>query len=49
MASTLTTGLSGGFVALAVMLGLLAWRHAGKELSGRLLAALCLSWRRWFL
>ncbi len=43
MASTLTAGLSGGFIALAVMLGLLAWRQARKELAGQLLATLCLS------
>jgi AraC-like DNA-binding protein len=43
MMSTLTAGLSGGFIALATVLGLLAWRDAHKELAGRLAAGLCFS------
>jgi len=43
MTSTLTAGLSGGFIALAVLLGLLAWRDARNELAGRLAAGLCVS------
>jgi AraC-like DNA-binding protein len=43
MTSTLTSGLSGGFIALAVWLGFLALRDARKELTGRLGAALCMS------
>jgi AraC-like DNA-binding protein len=43
MTSTLTAGLSGGFVALAVLLGYLAWRDARSELAGRLAAGLCVS------
>jgi AraC-like DNA-binding protein len=41
--STLTTALSGGFIVLAALLGLLAWRDARKELAGRLAAGLCLA------
>jgi AraC-like DNA-binding protein len=43
MTSTLTAGLSGGFIALATLLGLLAWRDVRKDLAGRLMAGLCLS------
>ncbi len=43
MTSTLVAGLSGGFIALAALLGLLAWRDARKELAGRLMAGLGLS------
>jgi AraC-like DNA-binding protein len=43
MTASFTAGLSGAFTALTVLLGLLAWRDARRELSGRLLAALCLS------
>jgi AraC-like DNA-binding protein len=43
MTSTVAAGLSGGFIALAVLLGLLAWRDARKELAGRLMAGLGLS------
>jgi AraC-like DNA-binding protein len=43
MTSTLTAGLSGGFIALAGLLGLLAWRDARMELAGRLAAGLCVS------
>jgi AraC-like DNA-binding protein len=43
MTSTVAAALSGGFIALAALLGLLAWRDARKELAGRLMAGLCLS------
>jgi AraC-like DNA-binding protein len=43
MTSSLTVGLSGGFIALAALFGLLAWRDARAELAGRLAAGLCLS------
>lgn len=43
MTSTLNAGLSGGFIALASLLGLLAWRDARKDLAGRLAAGLCVS------
>jgi AraC-like DNA-binding protein len=43
MPSTLIAGLSGGFIALAALLGLLAWRDARKEFAGRLAAGLCVT------
>lgn len=43
MTSTLTAGLSGGFIALAMLFGALAWRDARAELAGRLAAGLCVS------
>jgi AraC-like DNA-binding protein len=43
MTSTLTAGLSGGFIALAALFGLLAWRDARGALAGRLAAGLCVS------
>lgn len=43
MTSTLTAGLSGGFIALACLFGLLAWRDTRAELAGRLAAGLCMS------
>lgn len=43
MTSALIAGLSGGFIALVGLLGLLAWRDARTTLAGRLLAGLCAS------
>ena len=43
MTSALTAGLSGGFIALVGLLGLLACRDARAALAGRLLAGLCAS------
>jgi AraC-like DNA-binding protein len=43
MTSTLTAGLSGGFIALSVLFGALSWRDARSELAGRLAAGLCAS------
>jgi AraC-like DNA-binding protein len=43
MTSALTAGLSGGFIALVGLLGLLACRDARTSLAGRLLAGLCAS------
>lgn len=43
MTSSLTAGLSGGFIALAALFGLLAWRDARTEMTGRLAAGLCVS------
>ncbi len=43
MTSVLTAGLSGGFIALVGLLGLLAFRDARATLAGRLLAGLCAS------
>lgn len=43
MTPNLTAGLSGGFIALAALFALLAWRDARKELEGRLMAGLCIS------
>lgn len=43
MTSALTAGLSGGFIALLGLLGLLAFRDARAALAGRLLAGLCVS------
>ncbi len=43
MTSALTAGLSGGFIALLGLLGLLAFRDARTALAGRLLAGLCVS------
>jgi AraC-like DNA-binding protein len=40
MTSTLNAGLSGGFIALAALLGLLALRDARTELAGRLMTGL---------
>ena len=43
MTSTLNAGLSGGFIALVGLLGLLTWRGAHTELAGRLATGLCVS------
>jgi AraC-like DNA-binding protein len=43
MTSTLIVGLSGGFIALALLMSLLAWRDARDVMAGRLLAVLSAS------